>query len=209
MGRYYLIAIFLPVALLAVATTMPSMSRREAMVTLGLLAVLGIGVGLYATGSLEQLYWTGYATTVPAEQSAFVGLIEARRAAGLAFDDEQARSFCAGSAPVADWQGDVRQILLTNGGRAVFTIKVSPHVLLGTSTNLQSNTLIGSASELIAVIGALSANQKVWFSGRFVPAGGRCVVEQGEAGSGREADLLFVFAFTRIATSPQAAPAGR
>lgn len=203
-GRLILIALFLPLALIVTASTIPNMDRRETILTTVILAIVGLGAGLYISGGAEYLYWKAHAYALPLEQRTFIDRIDAGRGSEVSVDNERLGRICAGTIPVENWQGQVRQILLTNGGRTIFTVQISSHMFLGTSTSLEAKNLIDKNSSLIPAINTISTNQHIWFSGRFVQDGGRCVIESDKQAAATDVDLIFIFQFSEIAASPGA-----
>ena len=104
-----------------------------------------------------------------------------------------------GGRSVSSWVGTISQLETNTEGKAILSIRISPHVEIKTWNNtfsdINSNTLIAKGSELYSSLLNLSRGQKVQFSGSFFSSEADYIEETSITieGSMRNPEFLFKF----------------
>jgi hypothetical protein len=157
----------------------------------------------------------GMIASVPADQTAFQGVIEASRQAYDAAPNDLVRgnerpkrgqAICntVKSPKVKEWIGTVYKLTGTDGGRGVLSIELSGDIWLSTSNNVSSDdqyfSLINPGTDLFSQISGLSEGDEVVFSGTFFPdgSGTDCFNELSLLESSSMSQPEFIFAFSDV-----------
>ncbi|MGA9865171.1 MAG: hypothetical protein WBQ75_01885 [Acetobacteraceae bacterium] len=162
----------------------------------------------------------GPATMGPDQETWLAGIVDQFSAAHEAAPNDMAKglvrhqratSLCGGTSAVkrdkgtvTDWEGTVETLDSTNDGRGILTLRIAPHVTLGTTNNALSEmvgpekTLIALDTPLYRAAVALRIGQKVRFSGHFFPSKDDCLKEMSLTPAGGMTDPDFLFAFTAL-----------
>lgn len=149
----------------------------------------------------------------PPEQEAFSAAIDTARTAYANGKNEmekgaarpmRAKAICAAlkRKVATDWVGEVYKLSSNSDGKGVLAVTIGKDVMVKTWNNsfsdIADETLIDPDRPVFKQAAALSAGQKVRFSGRFIASSTDCVRESSLTISGSLNDPEFIFRFEKI-----------
>lgn len=105
---------------------------------------------------------------------------------------------------VTGWYGTVDNLSSSSSGYGVLTIRISPHITVGTTNNSLSDslgpqkTLISPSDPVFSQVANLHVGQHIIFSGRFSTSNDDCIEETSITQEGSMTDPDFEMRFTDV-----------
>ena len=107
-----------------------------------------------------------------------------------------------GSMYIKSWIGTINELSTNSEGKAILSVRISPHIEIKTWNNsisdIMSNTLIEKGTLLYKTLTHLSTGQKVKFSGSFFPSADDFIEETSMTIRGSMTNPEFLFKFESI-----------
>jgi hypothetical protein len=106
------------------------------------------------------------------------------------------------SMAVRGWTGTIAKLSSSSSGKGVLIVSIGPQITIGTTNNDLSDsfdhTLLSPLSNVFRQVVSLSQEQRILFSGSFLPGDTDCVHETSLTQEGSMTDPEFLFHFTDV-----------
>jgi len=106
------------------------------------------------------------------------------------------------SMVVRGWTGTIANLSSSSSGKGVLVVSIGPQIKIGTTNNDLSdsldNTLLNPSSGVFGQVVSLTQEQRILFSGSFLPGDTDCVQETSLTQEGSMTDPEFLFHFTDV-----------
>jgi hypothetical protein len=106
------------------------------------------------------------------------------------------------SVVVRGWTGTIVKLSSSSRGNGVLSVSIGPQITIGTTNNELSDsfdhTLLSPLSNVFRQVVSLSQEQRILFSGSFLPGDTDCVHETSLTQEGSMTDPEFLFHFTDV-----------
>jgi hypothetical protein len=103
---------------------------------------------------------------------------------------------------VRGWTGTIAKLSSSSSGKGVLAVTIGPKITIGTTNNEFSDsinhTLLSPSSNVFQQVVSLSKDQRIVFSGSFLPGDTDCVQETSLTQEGSMTDPEFQFLFTDV-----------